>query len=512
MKDLQTVLKDWEAVIGLEVHTELTTLNTKMFCSCPIEFGAEPNTQVCPICLGLPGALPVPNKAAIESIVLAGLATDCDIKKRSMFYRKNYVYADMTKNFQTTQGPIAFCMDGHLDLEVTGEAAKEREQRDGTEVLAAGNGYKARIGITRIHMEEDTGKLVHVGGVDGRITGASHSLVDFNRCGLPLIELVTEPDLRTPEEARLFLQKLRTIYLTLGISDCSMEEGSLRCDGNISLRRRGDKEFGTKTELKNMNSFKNLHDGLAYEICRQAEVLESGGIVRQETRHWEPATKRTTSMRVKETADDYRYFPEPDLAPFDLSDEFIESVRARLPELPEAKKTRFIETYGLSASDAGNLAADAELSTFFDAAAADKTALAKPIANLLLNDVAAHLNAAGLKLAAAPFKPEHIAELAQLVAEDIISSKQAKEVFALMVESGEAPQQIVEAKGMRQVSDAGALEAEILAVLTANPAKVEEYRGGKVGLMGFFVGQVIKATAGQGNPKLINELLQKHLG
>ncbi len=260
-----------------------------------------------------------------------------------------------------------------------------------------------------------------------------------------------------------------------------------------------------------MNSFKNLHDGLAYEICRQAEVLESGGTVRQETRHWEPATKRTTSMRVKETADDYRYFPEPDLAPFDLSDEFIESVRARLPELPDAKRARFVETYGLSSADGGNLAADAALSAFFDEAASANTSLAKPIANLLLNDVSAYLNANNVALADARFRPEHIAELVKLVADDTISSKQAKEVFALMVESGDFPQKIVDEKGMKQVSDAGALEAEIKVVLEANPDKVAEYRGGKVGLIGFFVGQVMKATGGQGNPKLINELLQKHL-
>ena len=330
MKTLEEVFETWEAVIGLEIHAELTTLETKMFCGCKLEFGAAPNTHTCPVCLGLPGALPVPNRAAIESIVLAGLATNCDIEKHSMFYRKNYMYPDMAKNFQTTQGPIAFCMRGHLDLDVDGRGATERYRLD---ALAPGetednitrteDGYVAHVGITRIHMEEDAGKMVHLGGGEGRIAGATQSLVDYNRAGTPLIELVTEPDLRTPEEARLFMQKLRQIYLALGISDCSMEEGSLRCDGNVSLRRRGTTAFGTKTELKNMNSFKNLHDGLAYEICRQAEVLEEGGVIYQETRHWDPSAKRTIVMRVKETADDYRLFPEPDLAPYDLSDEFI---------------------------------------------------------------------------------------------------------------------------------------------------------------------------------------------
>ena len=316
MKKLEEVLQDWEAVIGLEIHCELTKLETKMFCGCKLEFGAEPNTHTCPVCLGLPGALPVPNKAAIESIVLAGLATNCDIEKHSMFYRKNYMYPDMAKNFQTTQGPVAFCMRGHLDLEVDGAGAKERIDIDDLQVgETRGNitktedGYIAHVGIERIHMEEDAGKMIHIGGGEGRIAGATHSLVDYNRAGTPLTELVTLPDLRTPEEARLFMQKLRQIYLAIGISDCSMEEGSMRCDGNVSLRRRGTKEFGTKTELKNMNSFKNLHDGLAYEICRQAEVLEEGGIIYQETRHWDPSKKRTIVMRVKETADDYRLFP-----------------------------------------------------------------------------------------------------------------------------------------------------------------------------------------------------------
>ncbi|MCL1846353.1 MAG: Asp-tRNA(Asn)/Glu-tRNA(Gln) amidotransferase subunit GatB [Coriobacteriia bacterium] len=513
MKDLLSVLRDWEAVIGLEVHTELTTLNSKMFCSCPVEFGAAPNTHVCPVCLGLPGALPVPNKAAIESIVLAGLATNCDIEKQTMFYRKNYFYPDMSRNLQVTQGPVAFCMRGHLDVEVSGIAAKERQFYEGATLLDEQTGaYVAHINITRIHMEEDAGKLIHVGGTDGRISGASYSLVDYNRIGTPLIELVTEPDLRTPEEARLFLQKLRQTYLTLGISDCSMEEGSLRCDGNVSLRPRGVKEFGTKTELKNMNSFKNLHDGLAYEICRQAEVLESGGTVRQETRHWEPAEKRTFSMRVKETADDYRYFPDPDLAPFDLSDEFIQQVRARLPELPDAKKRRFIDAFGLAPDVAGSLAGDVAMAAFFDAAMSERPVLlAKPVANLLLNEVAAYLNASDVSLAEVRLTPLGLSELAGLLLEEYISSKQAKQVLTLMAESGEAPLQIIEKHGMKQVSDTGAIDALVAEILAANPDKVVEYQGGKTGLIGFFVGQVMQATKGQGNPKLINELLHKHL-
>ena len=524
MRKLEEVLKDWEAVIGLEIHAELTTLTTKMFCGCKLEFGAAPNTHTCPVCLGLPGALPVPNKAAIESIVLAGLATNCDIEKHSMFYRKNYMYPDMVKNFQTTQGPVAFCMRGHLDLDVDGPAAKERAD---VMALAPGQelenttrtdvGYTAHVGITRIHMEEDAGKMVHIGGDEGRIAGATHSLVDYNRAGTPLIELVTEPDLRTPEEARLFMQKLRQIYLAIGISDCSMEEGSLRCDGNVSLRRRGTTALGVKTELKNMNSFKNLHDGLAYEICRQAEVLEEGGEIYQETRHWDPTMKHTIVMRVKETADDYRLFPEPDLAPYDLSDEFIEGVRAKLPELPDQKAARFGRDFGLSAYDARHLVDHRATATFFEecmgVAGAEAGALAKPVANLVINDVTAWLNAnEGADLAASPLSPARAVALVKLLASDAISSKQAKEVFAAVMAEDKDPAAIVEERGMQQVSDTGAIEAVVDEVLAANPDKVEQYRGGKTGLIGFFVGQCMKAMRGQGNPKVISELLTKKLG
>ncbi len=519
MKNLEEVLEDWEAVIGLEIHAELTTLETKMFCGCKLEFGAEPNIHTCPVCLGLPGALPVPNKAAIESIVLAGLATNCDIEKHSMFYRKNYMYPDMAKNFQTTQGPVAFCMRGHLDLDVCGATAKQRYHLDD---LAVGesdenitrteDGYVAHIGITRIHMEEDAGKMVHIGGDEGRIAGATHSLVDYNRAGTPLIELVTEPDLRTPEEARLFMQKLRQIYLAIGISDCSMEEGSLRCDGNVSLRRRGAKEFGTKTELKNMNSFKNLHDGLLYEICRQAEVLEEGGIIYQETRHWDPSAKRTIVMRVKETADDYRLFPEPDLAPYDLTDEWIEGVRAKLPELPDQKSKRFAERWGLSKSDANEIAGDADAASLFERCAEDlNEAQAKKAANILLNDVSAYLKENAISLEECSLTPAALATLAKLLAEDTISSKQGKEVLAAVLEEGVAPAEYVESHGMRQVSDTGAIEAVIDEVIAANPNEVARYKEGNTKVIGFFVGQCMKKMRGQGNPKIINQILSKKL-
>ncbi|MDR3136653.1 MAG: Asp-tRNA(Asn)/Glu-tRNA(Gln) amidotransferase subunit GatB [Coriobacteriales bacterium] len=537
MKELKAVLANWEAVIGLEVHTELTTLQTKMFCSCKIEYGAAPNTHVCPVCLGMPGALPQPNKAAIQSIVLAGLATNCQIQRRSMFYRKNYFYPDMSKNFQTTQGPVAFCMYGGIDLEVTGAAACERDQRQGTRPLASGDGYVTPIGIQRIHMEEDAGKMVHVGGESGRITGADYSLLDYNRCGTPLIELVTKPDLRTPEEARLFLQELRQIFLALRISDCSMEQGSLRCDGNISLRRRGSEQLGAKTELKNMNSFKNLHDGLAYEICRQAKVLESGERVLQETRHWEPSARRTVSMRIKETADDYRLFPEPDLAPYDLSDEFVASVRAMLPELPAARRTRYLSDYELPAADARLLAADNDLAAFFDSALLAASAntdgdlsasglgggkggqaksvrlvtLAKQLANLLLNDTQAYLNVHNFKLVDTSLTPEHLVQLAALVADGELSSKQGKEVFAQTIKEGTSPRDTVNHLGIKQLSDTDALQAVVNDVLARFPDKVQQYRAGKTGLLGFFVGQAMQATTGQANPQLLNEMFMQTL-
>lgn len=554
MKELSEVLKDWEAVIGLEIHTELTALDTKMFCGCKLSHDDEPNANVCPVCLGLPGALPVPNKRAIESIVKAGLATNCQIQKHSMFYRKHYFYPDMAKNFQTTQGPIAFCMHGHLDLEVTGRGAAERpecafgedeakslasasanavglstsmnEQMPESAIHMAGydadelslpqrhedGSYSVPIRILRIHMEEDAAKMNHLGGEEGRITAAAESLVDYNRCGTPLIELVTEPDLRTPEEARLFMEKLRRIFLTLGISDCSMEHGSMRCDGNVSLRRRGETRLGTKTELKNLNSFKALHDGLAYEICRQAEVLEEGGIIYQETRHWEPSRKRTVVMRVKETADDYRLFPDPDLAPFDLSDEFIEHCASELPELPDAKRDRFEGAFGIKRADAELIAGDPATAAFFEQATEGLAGkAAQVVANLIVNEMAGYLKAAGTSLEDSGIAPAQVASLAKLLAEDAISSNQAHEVFEAMAQSGDDPEKIVDERGMRQVSDAGALQPIVDQVLANCPDQAQQYRDGNQKVIGFLVGQCMKASRGSGNPKLFNELLRASL-
>ena len=561
MKELSEVLKDWEAVIGLEIHTELTTLETKMFCGCKLSHDDAPNTHVCPVCLGMPGALPVPNRRAIESIVKAGLATNCEIQKHSMFYRKHYFYPDMAKNFQTTQGPVAFCMHGRLDLEVSGRGAAERPEcafgeneakslasasanavglsrqmaeglPEGVEVSAAALGgmgsydtaglavperradgsYSVPIRILRIHMEEDAAKMVHVGGAEGRIGGAAESLVDYNRCGTPLIELVTEPDLRTPEEARLFMEKLRRIFLTIGISDCSMEKGSMRCDGNVSLRHRGETGLGTKTELKNLNSFKALHDGLAYEICRQAEVLESGGTIYQETRHWEPSRKRTVVMRVKETADDYRLFPDPDLEPFDLSDEFIEHCRGELPELPDAKRDRIEREFGVKRADAEQLAGDPVTAAFFEEAAAGLSGkAAQTVANLVVNELAAYLKASGVALGESGIAPAQVASLAKLLASDAISSNQAHEVFEAMAASGDDPEKIVDERGMRQVSDAGALQPIVDEVLAACADQAQQYRDGNQKVIGFLVGQCMKASRGKGNPKLFNELLRASL-
>jgi aspartyl-tRNA(Asn)/glutamyl-tRNA(Gln) amidotransferase subunit B len=513
---LAEAMETWEAVIGLEIHTELTTLNTKMFCGCPVAFGGEPNTRTCPVCLGLPGALPVPNGAAIEHTVLAGLATDCEIAHFSQFHRKQYFYPDMPKDYQISQYDLPFCADGFVDVQVEGKLAEERADLasapENVTLAEDGSGYSTRIGITRIHLEEDTGKMVHVGGSEGRISGATKSLVDFNRAGTGLIELVSEPDIRTPEEARRFAQKLRLIWLSLGISDCNMEEGSMRVDANVSIRPRGETELGTKAELKNMNSFKALHDGLLAEIIRQVELVESGGRVVQETRHYDVAARRTSTLRSKEEAHDYRYFPEPDMVPFEFSDEFIESIRARLPELPDARRARFMSDLGLSAYDASVLSGDFDLADFFEAAVTIAGGQrAKAISNVMLNDLAAYLNAENIPVTGSRIVPSMVAELVALVEDGTISSKQAKDVFAEMAASGDAPGAIVELKGMKQVSDTGAIEEIVDRIIAGSPSQVEQYRGGKTGVIGFFVGAVMRETSGQANPQVVNEVLKRKL-
>jgi len=509
---LPEVLRDWEAVIGLEIHTELTTLNTKMFCGCPVAFGGEVNTRVCPVCLGMPGSLPVPNEKAVEATVLAGLALECEISRFSLFHRKNYFYPDMPKDYQISQYDMPFCVGGHLDVEVDGDGATQRVDRASLGEVGDGS-YTARVGITRIHLEEDTGKMIHVGGSEGRIAGATHSLVDFNRAGTGLMELVTEPDIRTPEEARRFAQKLRLIFLTLGVSDCSMEEGSMRVDGNVSVRRRGDRELGTKTEVKNMNSFKALHDALAFEIVRLATCLEAGERIVQETRHWDVGAKRTSPLRSKEEAHDYRYFPEPDMVPFTFDDAYIEAVRVRLPELPDARKERFRVTYDLPARDAAVLTGDLALAAYFESAVAIAgTERAKAVSNWTLSEFSAHLNAAGITADLSPVTPERLVALVGLIDDGTISGKQAKEVFAEMAAGDEDPSAVVDRLGMKQVSDAGEIEAIVDAIMTANPGQVEQYRAGKTGLIGFFVGQVMREMKGQANPAVVNDVLARKLG
>jgi aspartyl-tRNA(Asn)/glutamyl-tRNA(Gln) amidotransferase subunit B len=490
---LAEVLERWEAVIGLEIHTELTALSSKMFCGCPVAFGGEPNTRVCPVCLGLPGALPVPNEKAVEYTLLAGLATNCRIATDSLFHRKNYFYPDMPKDYQISQYDRPFCVGGHVDVEMD-------------------DGEVVRIGITRIHLEEDTGKMVHVGGSEGRLAGATSSLVDFNRAGTPLMELVTEPDIRTPAEARAFAQKLRLIFLTLGISDCNMEEGSMRVDANVSVRGRGE-EFGTKSEVKNMNSFKALHDALAYEIVRQADALDAGGRIVQETRHWDAGAKRTSSLRSKEEAHDYRYFPEPDMVPFSFTEEYVGCIREQLPELPDAKKARFMEAYGLPRHDARVLTEDLATAEYYeDAVELAGARRAKALANWMLGELSAHLNAAGVGIEDSRVASPLLVELVNLVEDGAISGSQGKQVFAEMAATGDAPGAIVEARGLARVSDAGQIEAVVDRVLAANPGQVAAYRGGKTGLIGFFVGAVMRETGGSADPKVVNEVLGRKLG
>jgi len=474
---------EYEAVIGLEVHAQLLT-ESKIFCGCSTKFGAPPNTHVCPVCLGMPGVLPVLNERVVEFTIRAGLATGCAVQPRSVWARKNYFYPDLPKNYQVSQYELPICLDGWLDIEMEGQTR--------------------RIGITRIHMEEDAGKLIHD-------PGQPVSYVDYNRTGVPLMEIVSEPDLRTPAEAGAYLRALRDILVYLEVCDGNMEEGSFRCDANVSLRPLGQVELGTKAELKNMNSFRGVERALEYEIRRQRAILDDGGKVVQQTRLWDPDQGKTFGMRGKEEAHDYRYMPDPDLLPLLIGPEWIERVRSQLPELPEAKRARFMEQYGLSEYDAGVLTASKALAGYFEAVVA-AGAQAKAAANWVTSDLLGALKAQGREIGQAPISPAGLNGLLGLVDAGTISGKMAKEVFAEMMETGREAEAIVKDKGLAQVSDAGELESLLQEIFAANPAEVEAFKGGKKKLMGFFVGQVMQRTKGQANPKVVNQLISKLLG
>lgn len=476
----------YEAVIGLEVHTELQT-KTKIFCSCRTSFGADPNTNVCPVCLGLPGVLPVLNKKVLEYAVRAGLALNCEISRFSKFDRKNYYYPDLPKNFQTSQFDLPICEHGYLDVEVEGE--------------------KRRIRITRAHMEEDAGKLVHHGT---SITDSDYSLVDYNRTGTPLLEIVSEPDMRSAKEAVAYMEKMRAILQYVGISDCRMEEGSLRCDANVSVRPVGQKELGTKTEIKNINSFKGVERAIEYEAMRQAELLEDGGKVVQETRTWDEKEGVTKSMRTKEEANDYRYFPEPDLVPFTVSDEYIENIRKSLPELPDARKERYMKEFGLSSEDAVFMTNDKATADYFEAAV-EAGADPKACVNWLMGEFASQLSTDGIEIAKAPVSAENLAALLKLISKGTISGKIAKKVFATMWKEGGNPEEIVKAQGLVQISDTAELSKLVDEVVGKNPKAVEDFKAGKKKAVGALVGQIMKATKGKANPRVINELLNKKL-
>lgn len=476
----------YEAVIGLEVHTELRTA-TKIFCSCRTSFGAEPNTNVCPVCLGLPGVLPVLNKKVLEFAVRTGLALNCEISRYSKFDRKNYYYPDLPKNFQTSQYDLPICEHGHLDVEVDGK--------------------KTTIRITRAHMEEDAGKLVHHGT---SITDSDYSLVDYNRTGTPLLEIVSEPDMHSAKEAVAYMEKLRAILQYCGVSDCKMEEGSLRCDANVSVRPVGQKELGTKTEIKNINSFRGVERAIEYEAMRQAELLEEGGTVVQETRTWDEKEGVTKSMRKKEEANDYRYFPEPDLVPFTVSEEYIEEIRKTLPELPDARKERYMESYGLTSYDADYLTNDKARADYFEAMVA-AGADPKEAANWLMGDFAKKLSQSGLEMAAAPVTAAALADLLGLIGKGTISGKIAKQVFSDMWETGKDAETIVKEKGLVQISDTGALEELADRIIAANPQSVADFKAGKKKAVGFLMGQIMKETKGKANPQVVNGILTKKL-
>lgn len=486
---MSAVAEKYVTTVGLEIHVELST-KSKMFCACPVDFGGEPNTRVCPVCLGFPGSLPVPNEAAIDHTMRIAASLNCGLAPFHEFHRKHYFYPDMPKNYQISQYDHPIGTKGYVEI--------------------SGDFGTKRVGINRVHLEEDTGKSIHIGG-SGRIADSDHSLEDFNRAGTPLVEIVSEPDIGSAEEARAFVQELRAILEGLDVSDVRMEEGSLRVDANISTAPAGAKEYGAKVEVKNMNSIRSVGRALEYEEKRQREAVENGKTLVQETRHFDEKSGNTSPLRTKEFAFDYRYFPEPDMVPFEPETGWIEKVKSSLPEMPEARRVRFAEQYGLSGKDIATLTASTSTARWFEEAVEAYEGEAKKVANWIMADLYGLLNENNEELSDSKITPRQLAEMIRLIDSGSISGKQAKEVLAGMFETGQDPDKVVEERGLRQVSDMGALEAFIDEVIAENADAVEKIRAGKEGTLGFLVGQVMKKSRGQANPGLVNELLRKKI-
>jgi aspartyl-tRNA(Asn)/glutamyl-tRNA(Gln) amidotransferase subunit B len=481
----QSVITKYEPVIGLEVHVQLGT-KTKIFCSCPVEFGVPPNTNVCPVCLGLPGALPVISRRAVELAISASLALHCEINPFSRFARKNYFYPDLPKGYQISQYDQPLAEHGYLDI-----------------VTEAG---KKRIGVTRVHMEDDAGKSIH----DGFKDSDKYTYVDLNRSGTPLIEIVSEPDMRSADEAHAYLTEIKQVIQYIGVSDCDMEKGQLRCDANVSVRLKGAPKFGTKVEVKNVNSFRFVKQAIEYEIERQVEIVERGGTIAQESRLYDPDRGITVGMRSKEQAHDYRYFPEPDLVPLRVSQHWLGEVKAGLPELPADRRDRFVSEYSLREYDAQVLSLTRATGDYFEIAA-KASGDGRTTANWVVGDLMGLLNGAGKDIESSPISATHLGELVALINKGELSGKLAKEILPRMFETGEAAADIMEREGLKQISDTGALEKIADEVIAANPKQVEQYKGGKVALMGFLVGQMMKASRGQANPAVVSEVLKKKL-
>ena len=480
----------WEVVIGLEVHCQLNT-QTKLFCACQTSFGQLPNVNTCPICLGHPGVLPVLNEKALEKAIMAGHALGCQVESISKFDRKNYFYPDLPKAYQITQYQRPICTSGQIEIVVN-----ERGE----------NLYSKNIGITRIHIEEDAGKLIH-----SQVPGVAESYVDLNRAGIPLIEIVSEPDLSSATEAVAYLQKIKTILEYIGISDCNMEEGSLRCDANISLKRKGDEKLGDRTEIKNMNTFKGLQSAIEYEIKRQQKILDAGEVVVTETLLFDPEEKKTRSMRNKEGSHDYRYFPEPDLLPLQLGVSYIVNLKKKLPELPEAKKKRFMDEYHLSEYDANILVNDKQIANYYEKAVSFCPEKPKKVCNWITTEVMSILNEDIRSIEDFSVPPEHVGMLIKMVVTGKITGKIAKDIFPEMISSGESPSQVVEKKGIKVMSDDGELKEIVNVVIKENLEVVAKYQNGNQKVFGFLVGQVMKKTKGQANPGAVNKLLKEML-